>query len=113
MLLQKSSALEKKISEMGTVWEYEYPSKLFSFATALIHGRYPEGKRSVNTECEQAYYVLSGSGTVHSEKGDFKVAEGDVYFFEKGEIYWVEGNKLSLVLVNAPKWFPEQHRIVD
>lgn len=55
----------------------------------------------------------TGSGIVHSEKGDFEISEGDLYFFEKGEIYWVEGNKLLLALVNAPKWTPEQHKIVD
>lgn len=95
------------------MWDYDYPSSQCSFATAFIDGRYPEHKRTVNVTCEEVYYVLSGSGIVHSEKGDFEMSEGDLYFFEKGEIYWTEGNKLSLVLVNAPKWSPEQHKIVD
>lgn len=55
---------------------------------------------------------MSGAGTVHSEKGDFEISEGDLYFFEKGEKYWVQGNKLLLVLVNAPKWTAEQYRPV-
>lgn len=113
MLIKKSKATEIKNSKECTVWEYEYPSKLFSFAKALIDGRYPEEKRVINSECEEVYYVLSGSGIIHSEKGDFEINEGDLYFFEKGEIYWTEGYKLSLVLVNAPKWSPDQHKIVD
>ncbi len=57
--------------------------------------------------------MLSGTGTVHSQKGDFEIQEGDLYFFEKGEIYWVEGSQLVFALVNAPKWTPEQHKAVE
>ena len=113
MLIKKLESTKVQNSKDCTVYEYEYPSKNFSFATALINGRYPEEKRVVNLECEEIYYVISGSGIVHSEKGDFEINEGDVYFFEKKEVYWVEGNKLLLALVNAPKWTPEQHKIVD
>ena len=113
MLVKKSSATEIKNSKDCTVWEYAYPSELFSFAKAMIDGRYPEEKRVTNLGCEEIYFVLSGSGIIHSEKGDFEISEGDLYFFEKGEIYWTEGHKLLLVLVNAPKWSPEQHKIVE
>jgi mannose-6-phosphate isomerase-like protein (cupin superfamily) len=113
MLVKKTNATEFKNSNTCTVWEYAYPSKLFSFGTALIDGRYPEEKRVVNLECEEIYFVLSGSGIIHSEKGDFEINDGDLYFFEKGEIYWTEGHKLLLVLVNAPAWSPEQHAIVE
>ncbi|MFH0857177.1 MAG: cupin domain-containing protein [Candidatus Magasanikbacteria bacterium] len=113
MLIKKSEAKEFQNSQDCVVFEYDVPSKDLSCATALIDGRYPEQKRVVNLECEEIYFVMSGSGIVHSEKGDFEIHEGDIYFFEKGEVYWVEGNKLSLVLFNAPKWTPEQHRIID
>jgi len=113
MLIKKSEAKKIQNSQDCTVWEYDFPSKGLSYATALINGRYPEQKRVSNLECEEIYFVISGSGIVHSEKGDFEISEGDVYFFEKSEVYWVEGNQLLLALVNAPKWTPEQHKIVD
>ncbi len=113
MLIKKSDSKKIKNSKNCTVWEYEYPSREFSLATALIKGRYPEEKRVVNLECEEIYYVLSGSGIVHSEKGDFEINKGDLYFFEKKEVYWVEGNNLFLVLVNVPKWTLDQHQIID
>jgi mannose-6-phosphate isomerase-like protein (cupin superfamily) len=113
MLIKKSESIKIENSRDCTVWEYKYPSKDFSYATALIDGRYPEQKRVINLGCEEIYYVISGSGIIHSEKGDFEISEGDLYFFEKEEIYWVEGNKLLLALVNAPKWTPEQHKIVN
>lgn len=113
MLIKKSESKKFQNSPNCTVWEYDFPSKDFSCATAQINGRYPEQKKVANLECEETYFVISGSGVVHSEKGDFEISEGDLYFFEKGEVYWVEGNQLFLVLVNAPKWTPEQHKTID
>jgi len=113
MLVKKSQAKKFDNSKDCVVWEYEYPSKLFSFATAQINGRYPSKKRVTNLECEETYYVVSGTGVIHSERGDFKIEPGDLYFFKKTEKYWVEGRKLFLVLVNAPKWTPEQHKEID
>ncbi|NCS71888.1 MAG: hypothetical protein GW775_01310 [Candidatus Magasanikbacteria bacterium] len=113
MRIKKSAAKKFENSKSCTVWEYELPSNKVSYATAFIDGRYPEQKRVTNRECEEVYFVISGSGIVHSEKGDASIHEGDVYFFNIGEIYWVEGNQLLLALVNAPKWTPEQHDIVE
>jgi mannose-6-phosphate isomerase-like protein (cupin superfamily) len=113
MLTKKSQSKEIKNSVDCTVWEYKLPSKLFSFATTKINGRYPDKGSVINTDCEEIYYVISGTGTVHSERGNFKLATGDLYFFEAREKYWVEGKNLFLVLVNAPPWFPEQHKAMD
>lgn len=113
MLIKKNQSKKLENYKDCTVWEYEYPSTLFSFATALINGRYPDKQQVTNLKCEEIYYVLSGSGVVHSEFGDFKIEQGDLYFFKKGEKYWVEGKNLFLVLVNAPKWTPEQHKNID
>ena len=62
MLVKKNQSRKHQNSNSCAVWEYEYPSELFSFATALINGRYPEKQRSVNLSCEEVYYVISGSG---------------------------------------------------
>lgn len=113
MLIKKFESKEFQNSPACTVWEYDFPSGDFSFATALINGRYPEQKRVTNLECEEVYFVISGAGIVHSEKGDFDIREGDLYFFDKGEVYWTEGDQLLLALVNAPKWTPEQHKVVE
>jgi mannose-6-phosphate isomerase-like protein (cupin superfamily) len=113
MQIKKQDAEKKVNSESCTVWEYEFPSKLMSFATALINGRYPDKGMVSNIDCEEIYYVISGTGIVHSEKGDFTLAEGDIYFFEKAEKYWVEGKDLLIALVNAPPWNLEQHKSFD
>lgn len=113
MLVKKSDLKEFKNSPDCTVWEYDFPSKLLSFATASIDGRYPEVKRVTNLECEELYYVISGSGVIHSNKGDFEISAGDLYHFAKGEIYWVEGKKLLIGLANSPKWTPEQLKVVE
>jgi mannose-6-phosphate isomerase-like protein (cupin superfamily) len=113
MLVKKAEAKKIDNSPDCTIWEYALPTQDFSYATASITGRYPEQGRVVNLECAELYFVLSGSGIVHSTKGDFEIGVGDVYYFEKGEVFWVEGANLSLALVNAPSWTSEQHRRVD
>ena len=113
MLIKKSEAKKFQHNEACAVWEYKNLSPKFSFATSVINGRYPEDKRVCNTACEEIYLIQSGNGIIHSEKGDFSVSQGDVYLFAQNEIYWVEGTQLSLVLVNIPKWTPEQHKSVE
>ena len=113
MLIKKSESKKIQNSNDCTVWEYKYPSNQFSSATAHIDGRYPDSGQVTNLECEETYYVVSGSGVVHSEKGDFELNEGDLYFFSKAERYWVEGKNLFLVIVNAPNFRPEQHKLID
>jgi len=111
MLVRKNQSKKIKNSRSCTVWEYRIPSKLISFATTLINGRYPDKGRVANMKCEEIYYVVSGTGVVHSEFGNFRLQRGDLYFFKKAEKYWVEGRNLFMVLVNAPPWFAEQHKI--
>jgi len=113
MLIKKKESKKIQNSKDCIVWEYAYPSKLFSFATAKINGRYPSKGSVANLTCEEIYYILSGKGIIHSEFGIFKIEEGDLYFFKKKEKYWVEGKNLSLILVNAPKWNPKQHKTID
>lgn len=108
MLIKKSQSKKKTNFEQCFVWEYDFPSDNISFATAYINGRFTDKGRVANAGCEEIYYVLDGSGTIHSEFGDFKIEKGDLYHFKKGEKYWSEGRELRLVLVNAPKWSSKQ-----
>lgn len=109
MHIKQSEAVTIQASKNCTVHEYYYPSEDSSFAVSHINGRYPDQGKVYNANCEEIYYVISGSGAIHSEKGDFELSVGDVYYFQKKEVYWVEGNNLYLGLMNAPKWHPEQH----
>ncbi|MFH0951139.1 MAG: hypothetical protein V1765_01560 [bacterium] len=113
MLIKKSETQKIEITSNCTVWEYNYPSDHFSLATALINGRYPDQGKSINEQCEQAYYVISGHGVVHSDKGDYTISNGDLYYFEPKEAYYIESNNLLVVLINAPKWTAEQYKHIN
>lgn len=113
MLIKKEDAREKKNSEGCTVWEYDFPSKKLGIATAKLNGRYPEKGKAMNTECEEVYYVISGTAKVHTEDGDFDIKEGDAFFFEKNKWYWVEANNLFISLPTAPTWFFEQYKQIE
>ncbi|MBT6820105.1 hypothetical protein HOA55_02005 [archaeon] len=113
MLIKKQNARVHEGSKDCTVYEHDHPTNRLSYATTSIDGRYPTEKRVVNTECEGMFFVISGSGTIHSEKGDFQINEGDSYSLKQGEKYYIKGDKLLLSLINAPKWTPEQQKVVD
>lgn len=111
MLIKKSDSVKKENSSQCTVWEYDFPSNNFSFAIANISGKFPDNGKAQNTKCEELYYFIAGTGTIHTSKGDFKVSEDDLYYFEVGETYSVDGKDLIIALVNAPKWYFEQFKL--
>lgn len=113
MLVKKTEAKKVSNSDKCTVWEYDTKTENFNIATAFIDGRFPDEKRVVNLELEEIYYVQSGSATIHSEKGEFQIEAGDVYLFEKGEKFWLDANKLALVVTCSPAFDSEQHKIVE
>ena len=113
MLIKSQNTTNKQNSPGCTVQEHDHPTDNLSLATSLIDGRYPEQKRVTNLECEEICYVISGTGTIHSDKGTFEITEGDSYHFETGEKYFIEGDNLKLVLINAPKWRLDQHKVVE
>ncbi len=113
MLIKKQEAKKVSNSDKCTVWEYDGKNDRFSTATAYIDGRFPDEKRVVNLKLEETYYVMSGSATIFSEKGQFKIEAGGVYIFDKGEKFYLEADKLSLVVFCVPAFDPEQHVIVD
>ncbi|NMC51485.1 hypothetical protein GYA54_02005 [Candidatus Kuenenbacteria bacterium] len=110
MKISAQQAKEKKLNNSTTIWEYDLPSKNLSFSRAHINGRFPQKGLATNSECEEIYYIVGGSGTVHSKFGDFEINKGDIYHFIKGEKYWTEGRDLAVVLFNSPRWTPEQFK---
>ena len=113
MLIKLEDSVKFANSKNCSVQEYKLQSKILSAATAIINGRYPNKGRSANLKCEQTYYVISGTGIVHSDKGDFEIRTGDLYFFEIKEKYWIEGKKLFIYMSNSPPWNPDQYKNVD
>ena len=105
MLIKKENSEKKENSKSCNVWQYETSNKNLGFATSKIDGRYPKQRKAVNMECDMLYFVISGEGTIHHESGDFKIKEGDIFLFEKGKGYWVEGKDLFISISTSPAWF--------
>lgn len=94
-----------------TVWEYPSSEHNISIAKALIHGRYPTTWLAKNLHCEQAYYVLSWSGTITMWDQTIDAHPGEVIMFKKHEPYYVVGEWLEVLIYNTPKWTVEQYCI--
>ena len=114
MLIRKEDTRRHENSPACTVWEHDHPSNNLSYAMAWINGRYPNnGKKVKNLECEEIMFAISGTGVIHSERGDFSINPQDSYHIQKGEKYSIEGSNLLLGISNSPKWTPEQYREED
>jgi quercetin dioxygenase-like cupin family protein len=65
----------------------------------------------MNEVCSEMGYVVSGTGKLCHEDGtELAVAAGDAVYIEPGEIYYWEGEALSMVMPCAPAFYPEQHK---
>jgi mannose-6-phosphate isomerase-like protein (cupin superfamily) len=96
-----------------TVHKYDFPSSPLGLITAEIKKRYPEQGKVLNEKCDETYFVLSGSCTVHDETGGYGLAKGDTFFFAKGKWYWVEVPRLvKLVVCTVPPWTEDQHQLL-
>lgn len=93
-----------------SVHKYKFPSSMLGLISADMDGRYPEQGKVRNDECDETYYVIAGSCTIHHETGNYALSEGDVFYFAKGTWYWIEASGLKLVVCTAPPWTPEQHK---
>lgn len=110
----KSNEVRSKVnSKSCSVNEYDFPFKNLGIAIVKINGRYPDSGKAMNTECDEIYYVISGSAVIHTAEGDFKINKNDAFYFEKNKWYWVEGKHLEILLPTSPSWFPEQYRQID
>lgn len=92
-------------------------------ALAKINGTYPPevGTWAVNEECDVSFFVHAGvgkfEGLYEDESGqtkEIRVALGKraVINVLAGEQYRFHGDELELVISSAPKWSPEQARVV-
>lgn len=109
MLIKKDQARKKSNSESCIVWEYDFPNKNLWFAIWKINWRFPTTWKNLNHECDEIYYVLSGTGVLHYAGLDYELHEWDAFFLEKETAYWLEWNDLLLALPTQPTFFPEQY----
>jgi mannose-6-phosphate isomerase-like protein (cupin superfamily) len=101
----------KKNSSTSEVSEYVFHQPNIGIAKAKINGRYPavKDKKVINTGCDIIYFVLEGSGVIHTKDGDFKLEKSDALLLPRKEWYWVDGNDFEVLIISAPEWTIEQY----
>lgn len=111
MLIKRDATSAKSNSPACTVFEYLFHKSNLGIATSHINGRYPEApKKAVNQKSDMIYFVIGGSGTIHTQNGSFSLSQGDAYFIDHGTWYWVEGDNLEIAIISNPDWYPEQYK---
>lgn len=111
MIIRAEQTTQKKPYAGCTIYEYNSPSVVLTIARARIVTRYPEKGRAVNTQCEEVYYVLEGTGTIQIDNEISSIKQGDVCVIQIGKPYLVKGD-LTLLIATSPPWSPEQHQNV-
>ena len=116
-MIVKKEAAKMKVNTPGTrVWEY-FTNELTSLglAVAEIDGFYPSKEKwATNTDVDEMYYVMGGSGRITFEgKEPAKIEPGDAVLIPKSVKFRVEGNALKIVVPTSPAWYAEQHKYID
>jgi len=113
MLIRGVNSTEYEVAEDCKLYVYDTKDKDLSFAIGHINGRFPGSGRTVNNECKELYYVISGDGVLHIEKDKIKLIKGDLFFIKPKKRYYLKGNSLVLALSTTPAWSQEQQEFVD
>ena len=95
MRVTKDQAQRSQHGATCKIYKYMLPSENLSLVTAEISGRYPEKGKVLNEVCEETYFVTSGSCIIHHQSGVYSLRAGDVFFFPKGQWWWVEAEGLD------------------
>jgi hypothetical protein len=113
-LIKANHISTKNNSSSCAVNEYIFNQPSIGIAKALIHGRYPiaPNKKNINIKSDIVYFVLGGSGVVHTAAGDFTLEPHDALFIAHGSWYWTDGNNLDILVISSPEWNVEQYKEV-
>ena len=92
--------------------EYNFNDKDLNIALITVNGRYPEAGFATNEVCKEISYVVSGSGSVHTEHESLELHPGDAIMLQPGEKFYWEGKNMRMIMPCSPSFYPEQHKVV-
>jgi mannose-6-phosphate isomerase-like protein (cupin superfamily) len=87
---------------------YNEPGFGFDVAIGSLDGHHP---RVRNRASDRAYFVLSGSFTIHVGEADHHVSPHDLVVVPKGVPHGLDG-KGEYIVITAPRFLPENEDIV-
>lgn len=106
----RASASARAVDESLTIFEY-FPADVsarLSVVAATLAGRHSLRK---NLECDQAYFVVAGTGTAVVDGTSYDLAAGDVVFIPAKAVHELSGS-LDLLIINGPAYDPAQTEVL-
>ena len=94
-------------------YEYKFDVKQVCIGVSEINGRYPESGFEVDEKVEGCWYVESGTGMIGIAEQEYAVEAGDAICVPVNEKFYIQGDKLRLVVASSPPWYVEQHKHID
>ena len=110
MKFSVDSATRRKVDDALTIIDlFDGREFKFDFVIAELDGNHPT---VVNKVSDRVYYVLEGEGVVTVGSRELAVAKGELVTISSNTPHSIKG-KLSYIVVTAPKFAPENERVVE
>lgn len=110
-VVAKDQAKEFKNSDVCIAYEYALGDTDINGAVIKLSGRYPETGYVTNEVCKELVYVVSGSGSLVTDKETVELSTGDMALLLPNEKYYFDGT-MEMFMPCSPAWYPEQHKEV-
>jgi len=111
-IVTKDQAKEFKNSDTCIAYEYALGDEDINGAIIKLSGRYPETGYVTNEACKELVYVISGSGSLVTDKETVELSTGDMALLPPNEKYYFDGT-MEMLMPCSPAWYPEQHKEVS
>jgi len=112
MLIKSENTKKFENSKSCKIYDYDFGWENISLFRTVIDGRYPETWIWMNRECSQIYYCIGGKGKILTEKWEFEIEVGDLYYFQVWEKYFVIWEWFEVLVINNPKFDKNQYDIL-
>jgi mannose-6-phosphate isomerase-like protein (cupin superfamily) len=109
---RKSEAKKLEEHSVSVFSEYQLPFNNFAVGVSEIKARYPQTGFDIDSEINQAWYVIKGSGKLGLAEQEVTVNEGDLIAVPRATKFFIDG-QLTLVVVSNPPWSEKQHQHIE
>jgi mannose-6-phosphate isomerase-like protein (cupin superfamily) len=93
------------------IFDYKLPGVKLGISYQEAHGRVPSTGATVNTVCEECYYILEGTARITVGAHEFDLKPGDVAIVPPATPSYLVSDGLKYLTITNPDWYAEQSEI--
>ncbi len=113
MVIRKKQSVLEVNTENVKIFDYRLPSNDVGFSYQELNGRVPESGEGRNTECDEWYFVVAGTGESVVDGIRESIEPGDLVYIPKNKSSYLIASSLKIITVTKPNWEQEQYQEVN